>query len=366
MGTSTEMRSRFSPLQRVSLGKLRFSTAKEAAATQTIGKFLDEVTERYQYRDSLVLRKPSQRMTYIELHTHITAVAAGLRDGRLFPGKKLAWLSDNKDCTVMGALGAGKGGYVVSFIDPEIDYETELHPILEKISPRGLCFSRWHPATGKDNHPKIMELVPELSRGITNNFPLRSRSYPDLKVVAHDDVRTSCEGCHLFANLPFYGPLGVELLEKHPFKASSVALEDYSAAADRSGKEWTHAELLEKASKLAKELDLKVGDRLAIDFPITSAFGYSLMLACLQSGTTMVLQASPTNAEEMSRTLSDEYCTIYCATPARMRDTMNHKLLSKLPREKLRKVVLVSDSEDAALKSSAEQSFAVPVSRIGM
>ncbi|KAL4118610.1 hypothetical protein KRP22_013019 [Phytophthora ramorum] len=283
--------------------------ASGARAASTVGAALDAAVARLPHKEALRSVKQDVRWSFKELSAAVDELANGFVDLQFARGDVVAvWLPNSAE-NVLTQLAAAKAGLTLAVIEPEVSQADELAFILQDSKASGLVFE---PKMQGRNQTEIVQgLFPELASFRENLEVFRPRNFRHL----HSIITTSWEPVEGMVNL---NGMMVNSTEPYAMKALTKTLDDktplavtYSKVAGQNPKKsavLTHGDLLKRAEKLAKSLNLTATDKILLTGEET---GLSLgPLAAIGQSSQVVLPSTEFSEEAVQQALEVEHCSI--------------------------------------------------------
>ncbi|EFC47093.1 hypothetical protein NAEGRDRAFT_78952 [Naegleria gruberi] len=282
--------------------------------------------------------------SYSTLKKHVEALACGLTEMGLRPGDRLALNQGMNAEQLVTLLACAKIGAILVPL-PEIKTAKDMTRFMELVRPRVLVSST---KIGNRNYYKmIREVVPELSLSELH-LPFKSKKFPFCKQILFTDIKEKPkEGTYQLKDVLVYGPFGYYesplrriAMELEPNNPSLILFNDKNP--DKATTTvYSHKNLLNAGSTVAKALNLKQGDRVMVPKYSTTPSGAILgNFASFVSGGVIVYPSEEYNIATTLSLLSKEKCTTLFTEPQDLDDLLNHADFSKNTYDDLKNVVI--------------------------
>ncbi|KAE9048086.1 hypothetical protein PR003_g852 [Phytophthora rubi] len=283
--------------------------AMGARAASTVGATLDEAVARLPHKEALRSVKQDVRWSFKELDAAVGELANGFLDLQFRAGDVVAlWLPNSAE-NVLTQLAAARAGLTLAVIEPQVSQAEELAFILQDSQAAGLVFE---PKQAGRNQTEIVQgLFPELATFRERMEVFRPKNFRHL----HSVITTSWEPVEGMINL---NGMMVNGPEPYAMKAVTKTLSDktplavtYSKVEGQNPKKsavLTHGDLLKRAEKLAKSLNLTASDKILLTGEET---GLSLgPFAAISQSSQVVLPSTEFSEEAVQQAMKVENCSI--------------------------------------------------------
>ncbi|EGZ09860.1 hypothetical protein PHYSODRAFT_355815 [Phytophthora sojae] len=283
--------------------------AMGARAASTVGAALDEAVARLPHKEALRSVKQDVRWSFKELNAAVDELASGFLDLQFRAGDVVAlWLPNSAE-NVLTQLAAARAGLTLAVIEPEVSQAEELAFILHDSQAAGLVFE---PKQAGRNQTEIVQgLFPELATFRERMEVFRPKQFRHL----HSVITTSWEPVEGMINL---NGMMVNNAEPYAMKAVTKTLSDktplavtYSKVEGQNPKKsavLTHGDLLKRAEKLAKSLNLTASDKILLT---GEEAGLSLgPFAAIGQSSQVVLPSTEFSEEAVQQAMKVENCSI--------------------------------------------------------
>ncbi|KAE9029353.1 hypothetical protein PF004_g1001 [Phytophthora fragariae] len=283
--------------------------AMGARAASTVGATLDEAVARLPHKEALRSVKKDVRWSFKELDAAVDELANGFLDLQFRAGDVVAlWLPNSAE-NVLTQLAAARAGLTLAVIEPQVSQAEELAFILQDSQAAGLVFE---PKQAGRNQTEIVQgLFPELATFRERMEVFRPKTFRHL----HSVITTSWEPVEGMINL---NGMMVNGPEPYAMKAVTKTLSDktplavtYSKVEGQNPKKsavLTHGDLLKRAEKLAKSLNLTASDKILLT---GEEAGLSLgPFAAIGQSSQVVLPSTEFSEEAVQQAMKVENCSI--------------------------------------------------------
>jgi len=303
---------------------------------QTIGRYFDDICDRFPQEEALVVRHQQVRWTYRQLQAEVNRLATGLLALGIAPGDRVGIWGTNSYEWVMVQYATAKIGAIMVCINPA--YRTyELEYALNKVSCRAIvCAERFK---SSDYLGMLQELAPELACCTPGD--LRAARLPHLQVVIRMGA-ASTPGMLNFADVCALGSgneaLRLESLagELGPDDPINIQFTSGTTGSPK-GATLTHCNILNNGYLAGQGMGFTHADRLCIPVPLYHCFGMVLgNLACLAHGATAVYPAASYDALSTLQTVQEERCTALHGVPTMFIGELDHPQFSGFDLSSLR------------------------------
>ncbi|KAG6621281.1 amp-binding protein [Phytophthora cinnamomi] len=283
--------------------------AAGARAASTVGAALDEAVARLPHKEALRSVKQDVRWSFKELGAAVDELASGFLDLQFQQGDVVAlWLPNSAE-NVLTQLAAARAGLTLAVIEPEVAQAEELAFVLQDSQAAGLVFA---PRQAGRNQTEIVQaLFPELATFRERMEVFRPKHFRHL----HSVITTSWEPVEGMLNL---NGMMVNSAEPYAMQAVTKTLSDktplavtYSKVEGQNPKKsavLTHGDLLQRAEKLAKSLNLTASDKILLT---GEEAGLSLgPFAAISQSSQVVLPSTEFSEEAVQQAMKVEHCSI--------------------------------------------------------
>ncbi|NMP14726.1 AMP-binding protein [Thalassotalea sp. Y01] len=275
---------------------------------QTIGNYLDNISEQHSDTEALVVRHQNIRWTYKQFNEQVNRLATGLLAIGIEPGDRVGIWGPNSYEWVLTQFATAKIGAIMVCINPAYRLY-ELEYALNKVECRAIiCAESFKSSRYLD---MLNELAPELK--LSKPGALQSKKLPHLEFVIRMGDEPS-KGMVNFEQLCDMGGdnerLLLQALKSQLKPDDSINIQFTSGTTGSpKGATLTHCNILNNASLSATGMQLKAGEKLCIPVPLYHCFGMVLgSLACVSQGATMVFPAASYDPLTTLQAVSDEQC----------------------------------------------------------
>jgi fatty-acyl-CoA synthase len=306
----------------------------------TIGECFDRVAATYFDRDALIVPDQGVRWTYAQLHSRVTALAAGLVRLGLRPGDRLGIWSQNRAEWVLTQFAAAKAGLILVNINPAYQ-AAELKFALRKVGCKALIVA---PRCKNSDLLAILgEVVPELRHATAGD--LRCAALPALRhVIRLGDWQTA--GMINFSELlrlPDEKELGMLIEYSATLECTDAVNIQFTSGATGTPKGATlsHHNLLNNGFFAGEAMRLTCEDRVCIPVPLYHGFGMVIgNLACITHGAAMVFPGEGFEPRAVLETIQAERCTGLHGVPTMFIALLGHPQFSQYDLSSLRTGVM--------------------------
>jgi fatty-acyl-CoA synthase len=308
----------------------------------TLGDYFDEAAAANLDRPALIVPYQGVRWTYDELHTRVTALAAGLVRLGLRPGDRVGIWSQNCAEWVLTQFATAKAGLVLVNINPAYR-AAELQYALRKVGCKALILAPRYKSS--DYLSILREVVPELDSATPGN--LQSEALPQLRYVirlgetARGDLPVATPTAGRLSEAATAGLLRFNDLLAPPAKSDLVQLATCTRALQScdavniqftsgttgapKGATLSHRNLLNNGFFVGEAMRLSNDDRLCIPVPLYHCFGMVVgNLACITHGAAMVLPSEGFEPRAVLQTIQAERCTALHGVPTMFIALLEH------------------------------------------
>lgn len=339
---------------------------------KSFSSLLNEAKQRFEHRDALVAGFVNCRWTFVEVHKHSDALAAGLSQIpiKTHSLKPLATFSDSLVDNITFPFAAGLLGTVYSPLLPAQTKES-----LEKhMLSLGASVVAFPPRYGNCNNISLInEVVPEVSIWPDSGEPIKSKFFPELKMLLH----MSTGDQHGMLRVPdllwynsFPSPLTPpeEINPQHPL----LVLPNNLEAPGSKYSVFSNAAVTNAGSILVDAFNIGQGDRVCIGSWRGSS-PLAFMSAALHVGAIIVFEGPTSIPEPILRSLERDHVTHALFDLPIAQSILTHPLLERTKPPQLRTIILqVSPNDDKekvsqvaeelnkALKAPVVQAFIHP------
>ena len=299
-------------------------TSSEPLIYDTIGSYLDKITERNPNNLALVVRHQGVRWTYREYKERIERLAAGLIRLGIRPGDRVGMWGPNSAEWALVQLATAKMGAILVCINPAYRIN-ELEFALNKVRCKALVSAERF----KSSEYLIMlrELAPELAHCEPGR--LSAKRLPHLEIV----IRLGAEktpGMLNFAEVcaaageEDYDQLGTIQKELSPDDPINILFTS-GTTGNPKGATLTHCNSLNNALIHARVMKFAPQDRICIPVPLYHCMGMILgNLGCLVAGAAAVYPNDAFDPGITLQTLQDEKCTAMHGVPTMFVMMLDH------------------------------------------
>ncbi|QBY03291.1 AMP-binding protein [Thalassotalea sp. HSM 43] len=275
---------------------------------QTIGSYLDNISEQHPDTEALVVRHQNIRWTYKQFNEQVNRLATGLLAIGIEPGDRVGIWGPNSYEWVLTQFATAKIGAIMVCINPAYRLY-ELEYALNKVECRAIiCAESFKSSRYLD---MLNELAPELK--LSKPGALQSKKLPHLEFVIRMGDEPS-KGMFNFEQLCDMGGDNEQLLlqalksQLKPDDSINIQFTSGTTGSPK-GATLTHCNILNNASLSATGMQLKAGEKLCIPVPLYHCFGMVLgSLACVSQAATMVFPAASYDPLTTLQAVSDEQC----------------------------------------------------------
>jgi fatty-acyl-CoA synthase len=290
---------------------------------QTIGVFLDAMTERVPENEALVSCHQGIRTTYRELQREANRLASALLNSGVQPGDRVGIWSHNNAQWLLTQIATAKAGIILVNINPA--YRTaELEYALNKVGCKALItMTAFKTSSYLD---MIRALAPEIDRARPG--ALQAARLPELKLViqlGEEEV----PGMLRFSELMATGDPGDARLPQlaATLKATDPINIQFTSGTTGfpKGATLTHRNVLNNGFFIGEAMRLTPQDRLCIPVPLYHCFGMVLgNLACLTHGATIVYPNDAFEPLSVLQAVQQEKCTGLHGVPTMFIAELDH------------------------------------------
>ncbi|MBR0812262.1 AMP-binding protein [Bradyrhizobium diazoefficiens] len=290
----------------------------------TIGRSLDQATQRWGNREALVSPSHGVRWTWREFAERVDALAAGFLALGLERGARIGIWSLNRPEWTLTQFAAAKAGLILVTINPAYRL-SELEFALKKVGCAAIVTAT---AFKSSNYMEMLNtLLPELSDAEPGQ--LQSARLPALRIVIQiggpaaagtipfDEVARIGGDQHrqqlvaLGRELQFDDPVNIQFTSGTTGSPKGVTL--------------THHNILNNGYFTGRAMRLTEQDRICIPVPLYHCFGMVMgNLASVTLGTTMVYPGEGFDPLMTLRTIEQEKCTALYGVPTMFIAELDH------------------------------------------
>ncbi|MFK7957537.1 MAG: AMP-binding protein [Lysobacterales bacterium] len=315
-------------------------SSSEPIIYETIGNYLDQVTERHPDTEALVVCHQNIRWTYAQFNAQTDALAAGLLSRGIKPGDRVGIWGPNSYEWVLTQMATAKIGAILVCVNPAYRL-FELEYALNKSGCRALISAEQF-KTSKYLE-MLYELAPELNR--CEPGQLQSQRLPELELV----IRMGNAVSPGMANFPDICKEGGDAerdritqlkSELRPDDAINIQFTSGTTGSPK-GATLTHCNILNNGYLTGAGMQLTPSDRLCIPVPLYHCFGMVLgNLACFAHGATAVYPGEAFDPESTLRAVETERCTGLHGVPTMFVTELAHPEFEKFDLSSLRTGVM--------------------------
>ncbi len=314
--------------------------SSEPIIYETIGNYLDQVTERYPDTEALVVCHQGIRWTYSEFNQKIDDLAAGLLSLGIGVGDRVGIWGPNGHEWVLTQMATAKIGAILVCVNPAYRLY-ELEYALKKSGCRAIVSAEQFKTS------KYLEMLYELAPELRQCEPgaLKSEKLPELEIV----IRMGDEKSAGMFNFPDVclsgGPeerARVKTLksELRPDDAINIQFTSGTTGSPK-GATLTHCNILNNGYLTGAGMQLSPTERLCIPVPLYHCFGMVLgNLACFTHGATAVYPNDAFDPESTLRAVESERCTGLHGVPTMFVTELGHPDFDKFDLSSLRTGVM--------------------------
>jgi len=290
---------------------------------KTVGRFFDDIAEKFGDSEALVSRHQDVRLTYRALKDRVDELAVALLGFGVRKGDRVGIWSPNNLEWVLTQFATAKVGAILVNINPayrvsELEYALNQSGVSVLVTARRFKTS--------DYHWMITELAPEVRDlpKIGRDEEIRASRVPALRriVTIGDSQEPSPPSMIPWARFVEVGTMNAstaELREReeglNPHDAINIQYTSGTTGFPK-GATLTHYGILNNGYFAGEGMRFSNRDRLCIPVPFYHCFGMVLgNLACVTHGATMVLPGDAFTPEHVLRTIEEERCTALHGVP---------------------------------------------------
>ena len=282
---------------------------------ETIGNYLDKITEQYPDAEALVVCHQDVRWTYTQFNQKVDELAAGLLKLGINTGDRVGVWGPNSYEWVLTQMATAKIGAILVCINPAYRLY-ELEHALNKSGCRAIVSSEQFKSS------KYLDMLYALSPELNSSDPgqLKSEKLPDLEIVIRMGDSKS-PGMFNFSEVCASGgdrerarltKLKSELRPDDPINIQFTS----GTTGSPKGATLTHCNILNNGFLTGSGMRLSPTDRVCIPVPLYHCFGMVLgNLACFAHGATAVYPAEVFDPESTLRAVEAERCTALHGVP---------------------------------------------------
>lgn len=314
--------------------------SSEPIIYETIGNFLDQVTERHPNTEALVVCHQAIRWTYSEFNQKIDALAAGLLRLGIGVGDRVGIWGPNGHEWVLTQMATAKIGAILVCVNPAYRLY-ELEYALNKSGCRAIVSAEQFKTS------KYLDMLYELAPELHQCEPgaLQSKKLPELEIVIRMGDEKSA-GMFNFPDICLSGGAEerarVKALksELRPDDAINIQFTSGTTGSPK-GATLTHCNILNNGYLTGAGMQLSPTERLCIPVPLYHCFGMVLgNLACFTHGATAVYPNDAFDPESTLRAVETERCTGLHGVPTMFVTELSHPDFEKFDLSSLRTGVM--------------------------
>ncbi|MEC5406539.1 AMP-binding protein [Paraburkholderia sp. MPAMCS5] len=307
----------------------------------TVGEFLLDTADRYADRCAVVFREQGIRRTWRELAQEVDAVASGLHALGIGKGDRVGIWSPNRFEWVLTQFATARIGAILVNINPAYRL-AEVEYALRKVGCKALVVAEAFRAS------RYLEMLRELAPELESSKPneLRAQRLPELRIIVRmGDAKTPG-----MLNFPEVVSYGQRLFDPEKLAAVNMTLNSddpiniqftSGTTGSPKGATLTHHNIVNNARFFSMGLRLTERDSLCIPLPLYHCFGMVAgVLACVESGSTMVFPGEAFDAGDTLAAIHEERCTALHGVPTMFIAELDHPDLSKYDLSQLRTGVM--------------------------
>lgn len=299
-------------------------STNEPIIYETIGNYLDQITEDHPNTEALVVRHQNIRWNYQEFNNRVNSLAAGLLKIGIKKGDRVGIWGPNSYEWTLAQFATAKTGAIMVCINPAYRL-FELEYALTKVDCRAIITAEKFKSSEYLN--MLRTLVPELEH--CEPGQLRAEKFPNLRMVIRMG-RGRTPGMLNFDEVCQFG--GEEEANQLKTLKNTLQPDDpiniqftSGTTGSPKGATLTHCNILNNGYLAGAGMQLTSKDRLCIPVPLYHCFGMVLgNLACIAHGATMVYPGSAFDPLTTLQTVQDERCTALHGVPTMFISELEH------------------------------------------
>ncbi len=307
---------------------------------ETIGNYLDQVTERNPETEALVVCHQDIRWSYSEFNQKVDDLAAGLLKLGVGTGDRVGIWGPNGHEWVLTQMATAKMGAILVCINPAYRLY-ELEYALKKSGCRAIVSAEQFKSS------RYLEMLYELAPELHASEPgvLNSAKLPNLELV----IRMGDEKSAGMFNFPDVCRAGgaaekarIKELKRElrPDDAINIQFTSGTTGSPK-GATLTHCNILNNGYLTGAGMQLSPTERLCIPVPLYHCFGMVLgNLACFTHGATAVYPNDAFDPESTLRAVETERCTGLHGVPTMFVTELGHPNFDQFDLSSLRTGVM--------------------------
>jgi fatty-acyl-CoA synthase len=304
---------------------------------ETVGALLSRIARQHPDRPALAVPAQDLRLSYRQLDTAVSQLAAGLLALGLLPGERIGIWSLNRAEWVLMQFASARAGLILVNINPAYRSH-ELEYALNLVECRALVMARQFKST---DYPAILrELAPELDNCAPGH--LHSKRLPALRHVLVLGTGPALPGTWCFDAIAnghdAHALARVEALQSSLSAQDPINIQFTSGTTGSpKGATLSHCNIVNNGLFIGHCMQLREYDRLCIPVPFYHCFGMVLgNLACVSHGSCMVVPGEGFDPLATLRTVQDERCTALHGVPTMFIAILEHPRFGEFDLSSLR------------------------------
>ncbi|MGI9205792.1 MAG: AMP-binding protein [Woeseiaceae bacterium] len=307
---------------------------------ETIGNYLDQVTERNPETEALVVCHQDIRWTYSQFNQKVDDLAAGFLKLGISVGDRVGIWGPNSYEWVLTQMATAKIGAILVCVNPAYRLY-ELEYALKKSGCRAIVSAEQFKSS------QYLEMLYDLAPELHECEPgmLRSAKLPELDIVIRMGNAKSA-GMFSFPDVCQAGgeAENARIKElKHELRPDDAINIQFTSGTTGSpkGATLTHCNILNNGYLTGAGMQLSPTERLCIPVPLYHCFGMVLgNLACFTHGATAVYPNDAFDPESTLRAVESERCTGLHGVPTMFVTELSHPEFDQFDLSSLRTGVM--------------------------